>query len=296
MLGWRLAISAILIPSIVLLFFLDAHLGTPAPVLFLLCVFLCLRSTYEMIDLMRERSFAPHWRLTALCGVAVIVAAWGPRMVGLERNTLIVLGVVAMTYAMCVLLLFFAAAMRYREPGRSVDTLGAEILTVSYAGFLLGLTAQLRWVVGTDAGYIVLGSLLVTAKSGDVGAFFVGRLFGRRKMAPLLSPGKTWAGAVGALLGGAVGAWAWLTYATPWLYPEAEPTPWYWSALYGVLIGIVGLIGDLCESMVKRDMGKKDSANLLPGFGGLLDLLDSVLYSGPVALVLWVVLPLATWR
>ncbi|MFG0332842.1 MAG: phosphatidate cytidylyltransferase [Maioricimonas sp. JB049] len=296
MLGWRLAISAILIPAIVLLFFLDAHLGTPAPVLFLLCVFLCLRGTYEMTDLMRERAFAPRRRLTSLCGVAVIVAAWGPRMVGLERKTLVVLGVVAMTYAMCVLLLLFAAAMRYREPGRNVDTLGAEIFTVSYAGFLLALTAQLRWVVGTDAGYIVLGSLLVTAKSGDVGAFFIGRLFGRRKMAPLLSPGKTWAGAFGAVLGGATGAWCWLTFATPWLYPEAAPSPWHWSILYGVLIGIVGLIGDLCESMVKRDMGKKDSANLLPGFGGLLDMLDSVLYSGPVALVLWVILPLATWQ
>jgi phosphatidate cytidylyltransferase len=57
----------------------------------------------------------------------------------------------------------------------------------------------------------------------------------------------------------------------------------------------VGLIGDLCESLVKRDVEKKDSATLLPGFGGLLDLLDSVLYAGPVAYLLWQVIPLRTW-
>ena len=61
---------------------------------------------------------------------------------------------------------------------------------------------------------------------------------------------------------------------------------------YGVVLGVVGLVGDLCESLIKRDMGQKDAAALMPGFGGLLDLLDSILYTGPVAYVLWVVLPL----
>jgi phosphatidate cytidylyltransferase len=63
---------------------------------------------------------------------------------------------------------------------------------------------------------------------------------------------------------------------------------------YGLIIGLVGLVGDLCESLIKRDVGRKDSAALMPGFGGLLDLLDSILYAGPVAYVLWRTLPLAT--
>jgi phosphatidate cytidylyltransferase len=62
--------------------------------------------------------------------------------------------------------------------------------------------------------------------------------------------------------------------------------------LYGVILGLVGLVGDLCDSLINRDVGKKDSAPLFPGFGGLLDLLVSVLYAGPVAYVLWLVLPL----
>ncbi|MEQ9065714.1 MAG: phosphatidate cytidylyltransferase, partial [Gimesia chilikensis] len=69
---------------------------------------------------------------------------------------------------------------------------------------------------------------------------------------------------------------------------------WYWSILFGAIIGVVGLVGDLCESLIKRDVGKKDSAELLPGFGGLLDLLDSPLYAGPVAFLLWKLLPLVT--
>jgi phosphatidate cytidylyltransferase len=64
--------------------------------------------------------------------------------------------------------------------------------------------------------------------------------------------------------------------------------------LYGIIMGLVGLIGDLCESLIKRDVGQKDSAPLFPGFGGLLDLLDSVIYAGPVAYLLWLTLPLAS--
>jgi phosphatidate cytidylyltransferase len=117
-------------------------------------------------------------------------------------------------------------------------------------------------------------------------------LFGKRKMIPRLSPGKTWMGFWGALLGAALGATLWLTFA-PGLFGETvKPAPLGWAILYGVILGLVGLVGDLCESLIKRDVSQKDSAPLFPGFGGLLDLLDSVLYAGPVAYVLWLVLPL----
>ena len=65
--------------------------------------------------------------------------------------------------------------------------------------------------------------------------------------------------------------------------------------MFGAVIGIVGLVGDLCESLIKRDVGKKDAAALLPEFGGILDLLDSVLFAGPVAYLMWLYLPLAPW-
>jgi phosphatidate cytidylyltransferase len=228
-------------------------------------------------------------------------AWWGrfghmPIKIPSDDNTL---AQVMLAYSMTVLALFLLATYRYREPGASMETLGVELLIVSYIGVLLGVVSQLRWVAGADAGYLVIGSLLVVTKGGDVGAYFLGRLFGKRKLVPHLSPGKTWAGAVGALLGSAGSAVGWLYFATPLFTPHLEKTwtapHWAVSAVYGLILGVTGLIGDLCESLIKRDVGKKDSAHLLPGFGGLLDLIDSVLYAGPVAYVLWKALPLVTW-
>lgn len=96
-------------------------------------------------------------------------------------------------------------------------------------------------------------------------------------------------GGLGAVLGGIGGCWLWLLYG-PRLFAAGStwaPCPTWWILLFGVAMAIVGLIGDLAESLIKRDVGAKDAAALLPGFGGLLDLLDSILYSGPVALLLW---------
>ena len=304
MLGWRLFLSALLIPALIALFVLDARSGESAPLLFVFCLALALRGAWELVALLRTRNMAPTYSLPALGTVALIGAAWSPWLptigtageppfAGPGTDALAAIG---LTYSLVVLVLLLGAAIRYQEPGQSMESLGAELLVVSYIGILLAVTAQLRWVAGAEAGYLVLASLVIAAKCGDIGAYTLGRLFGRRKLIPRLSPGKTWMGAWGALLGAGLGAWGWLHFATPafnadWSPPSALPT-----IAYGVIIGVVGLVGDLCESLIKRDVGQKDSAKLLPGFGGLLDLLDSVLYAGPVAYVLWQTLPLATWR
>jgi phosphatidate cytidylyltransferase len=298
MLRWRLLISALLIPLLFGAFYLDAHWGKSAPILLLFVALVAWRGSSELVDLLRTRSFTPNRALVVACSVLVAISSWYGRFphmpiaIAPDGNTL---AQVTLTYSCTVLALFLFATYRYREPGQSMETLGAELLIVSYIGVLLGVATQLRWVAGSDAGYLVIGSLLVVVKGGDIGAYFFGRFLGRRKMAPHLSPGKTWAGAVGALVGAAIGSLLWLRYATPLFNAEWAPPEWHWSALYGLILSVVGLIGDLCESLIKRDVGKKDSASLFPGFGGLLDLMDSVLYAGPVAYILWKALPLATW-
>lgn len=298
MLIWRLIVSAVLIPAVFGVFYLDATLGASAPLLLGFVLILAYLGANEMVELLAIRSFAPHRGVVVTCCMLVAAASWYGRLVPVpieipgEGNSL---AQVMLAYSFTVLTLFATATYRYREPGRSMETLGAELLIVSYVGVLLGVAAQLRWVAGDAAGYLVLGSLLMVTKGGDVGAYTFGRLWGRRKMVPLLSPGKTWAGAGGALFGSAVFGVLWLQYATPLFDSSWKPPEWYWSGLYGLILGAVGLVGDLCESLIKRDVGKKDSAALFPGFGGLLDILDSVIYSGPVAYVLWKALPLATW-
>lgn len=287
MLAARLLVSAVLIPALIGLFVLDHRAGDRAPYLFVLCLLIAARGVWEMVDLLQTRAFAPRFAESVACSFAVVAAGWWG-----ETDTAR-LAAAMIAFSLANLVLFFLAAARYREPGRTLESLSIEMLIVAYVGVLLTVTAQLRWVAGAQAGYLALGSLIVAAKSGDVGAYTLGRLFGRRKMVPRLSPGKTWMGGVGALLGSGLGAWFWFDWATPRFDADWAPPAWYWAVAYGAIIGVVGLVGDLCESLIKRDVGRKDSAALMPGFGGLLDLIDSVIYAGPVAYLLWRILPLA---
>jgi len=291
MLGWRVAISSLLVPSLIGIFYLDQQVGEPAFFLLLLVEFLAIRGVWEMSELIRPRLPDLNLPVMMLCVVAVVLGGWWPH---LRPDPPRYLDLTPLALALCfsVMLLCVVEARRFVAPGKSWELLGVELLIVFFLGLLLTMTAQLRWVAGADAGYLVLGSLVLCTKMADVGAYFAGKNLGRHKLAPVLSPGKTWEGAVGGLLAGGISAWLWLKFATPLFLPEAVPCAWYIAILYGALVSLAGMAGDLCESLLKRDVDRKDSAALFPGFGGMLDLLDSVLFAGPVALLAWKVLPL----
>jgi phosphatidate cytidylyltransferase len=293
MLAWRLFLAPLLIGALIGLFVADGRCGDAAPILWLLAALLALRSTWELVQLLRVR-FEPNFPLVASAALAIVSANWivplaGPAGAGAPVTAR--LGPVMLMYALAVMALFVSGMTRYRAPGRSIETLGAELVALNYVAVLVSLTVQLRWTGPVPCGYLPLASLIVATKCGDTCAYFAGRAFGKTKLSPVISPGKTRAGAVGALLGAAAGSWAWLFWGTKY-FTSAQPGPWYWLALYGLVLGVVGLVGDLAESLLKRDLGAKDSAPLLPGFGGLLDLLDSVIFTGPVAYLLWQILPL----
>lgn len=142
---------------------------------------------------------------------------------------------------------------------------------ILYIGWLLGLLVALRLEAGR--GWVYL-ALLATFGS-DTAAYFIGRALGRHKLAPRISPGKTWEGAVGGLLGAVIVS---LLFT---LHTPVQLAIGYWeAALLGLLISIFGQVGDLAESMLKRSGGIKESGSLLPGHGGMLDRLDSVLFAG----------------
>ncbi|MGD9854414.1 MAG: phosphatidate cytidylyltransferase [Planctomycetaceae bacterium] len=287
MLRWRLLVSAVLIPCVIGLFVWDARLGPAAPVLFVICLLAGLRCVWELLLLLRRDTPQARCGPVAACVVLLLMSAWGPHWQSALGGPSIRIPTLDQVFAGCVLLLLVLEVFRFREPGGHVRTLGAELLAVTYAGLLLSVTAQLRWIGPNGNGYLALGSLIAAAKMGDVGAYTLGKLFGRRKMAPYLSPGKTWMGAFGAVLGAVVGTLLWLRPAVPLFGLTWNSQWWAWACAYGAVMGVAGLLGDLCESLIKRDVGVKDSAVLLPGFGGLLDLLDSILFAGPVAVVLW---------
>jgi len=287
MLRRRLLVSVVLIPCLVGLFVWDARLGPAAPVLFVICLLIGLRCAWELLLLMRRDEGNPRFGPVAVCLVLLLSAVWGPHWLSAADATSVGIPTLDQMFAGCVLLLATVRAFRFREPGGHVRSLSAELLAVTYVGILLSVAAQLRWLGPGGNGYVALGSVIIATKLGDVGAYTLGRLFGRRKMAPFLSPGKTWMGASGAVLGGVLGAVLWLRVAFWYLEMSWTTDAWMWAAGYGVVMAVAGLLGDLCESLIKRDVGVKDAAALLPGFGGLLDLLDSILFAGPVAVVVW---------
>ena len=298
MLGWRMVMSAILVPTIITLFWLDQKSGMSAPILLGFCLFVAVRNAYELSDLLRVRNLRPHFPATAGLSSLVVLAGWGHvyfPMGGDGRATSLLLSLgwigAALTLSFVALLAF--EAWRYQAPGLSMESLGGNLLTVFYAGGLIAVTAQLRWFPNPQTGYFAIASLIICVKCGDTFAYTFGRLWGRRKLAPILSPGKTQMGLVGAICGSTLGGWLWLTYAGHLFHSSITPGS-IWNILaYSAVIGLIGLVGDLCESLIKRDVQKKDSAILMPGFGGLLDLLDSPLFAGPFALAWWMLFPLA---
>lgn len=185
--------------------------------------------------------------------------------------------------------LLAAVGLDAGDPRLAVGEWAATLLGALYVGLLLPALAYLGnltladgsadtslgpWTIRAGAGWLLF--LLAVVWSFDSGAYFGGRRFGRRKLAPMISPGKTVEGVVaGAVVAGLVGAgagWWWLG-VSPWL-----------ALALGVGVGLIGQFGDLAESLLKRAAGVKDSGALFPGHGGLLDRVDSLLFSGPLLL------------
>jgi phosphatidate cytidylyltransferase len=147
----------------------------------------------------------------------------------------------------------------------------ATVFSVSHAAYLLVLPASGN-PVGGGAGLLLF--LLIITEANDVAQFVWGKLFGRHKVIPKVSPGKTWEG----LIGGIVTTTALSCALAPWL----TPLTLLHSLIVGLLLGVAGFVGDITISAIKRDLGIKDSGTMLPGHGGILDRLDSLTYTAPL--------------
>ena len=176
-------------------------------------------------------------------------------------------------------MLSFGYAIRYHDVVRGYDLVAAHEIGLGPFGFRIA-----------PGGVLLIFPLVITWAS-DIGAYFVGRAFGRRKLIPSVSPGKTVAGAVGGLAASMLVAWL---YARSVLVPVASLGFTPWGALaFGAVISVAAQVGDLFESLLKREGGVKDSSRILPGHGGVLDRFDSLIFVLPVAYLLlgWLPFP-----
>ena len=168
-----------------------------------------------------------------------------------------------------------------RQKEGAFTTWGWTIAGILYVGWLLSYLVALR---GLDGGRNWVFLALFTTWASDTAAFFIGGKLGRHKLAPNISPGKTWEGATGGILGAIIVSILFFT-ATPFHLPLT-----YWQAIpLSILVSIFGQVGDLVESLLKRNMGVKDSGKLMPGHGGVLDRMDSIIFAGIVVYyyVIW---------
>jgi phosphatidate cytidylyltransferase len=148
---------------------------------------------------------------------------------------------------------------------------GANCFSIIYLGLLSGFVIAMR----IDFGLWGMLMFICAVKSSDIGAYAGGTLFGRHKFAPKISPGKTWEGMAGALVTATAVS---ILFAT-----SCGIMVWWLAGAFGCCAAFTGQMGDLVESMIKRDAEQKDSATTVPGFGGILDIVDSPLVAAPFA-------------
>lgn len=295
MLSSRLVTGTILVAAFVLVLLLDQRLFAPwFPFWFLTAIVGMHYAAREVVALLGETSAKPA-RNAVLGGVlAMVVANWAPHVVAhLTRSSPVddplwaihVFAWPLWAFVAVVMGAFVSQSARFDKPGGTMASISGTVLATAYVGLLGSFILQLRWLDAASAGLLPLAALVATAKGADTGAYTLGRIAGKHKLWPRLSPNKTIEGALGGLLFAVGGAL--LVVAAARLTFGVRSLSWPAAVGFGVVVGSAAQLGDLMESMIKRDCGWKDASDTLPGFGGVLDVLDSLLFAGPVAYGYW---------
>ena len=229
-------------------------------------------AAWELINIFSHGNYAPS-RLVLIPGVIIL---------SLSRYAL------GISNSIWILCLFILLAMLYHiiryERGSETSAVDFMITTggLVYLGWIGSYLISLRFI---NEGVWWLLLVIPAISLGDSGAFFIGRAFGRHKMAPRVSPKKSWEGYFGGVVSAILGG---IALAAIWQMRAPSITLWS-GAIIGAVIGTFAPLGDLGESLIKRQFGVKDSSNLLPGHGGVFDRIDSWLWAGVIGyyLVTW---------
>ena len=253
--------------SVIMVLIIGAVVWVGWPLLMPVLVLVTVVGLGEYLHMLDRRDIdVRRWSLY-LFGVALVVASYpyfpAPWPGGSWREVVLV---AAVGYFLVVEVI---------SPGeRPLERVVYTLFGLLYVPWLLGYFVLLRYSPDAQGGLINFALPLVATFATDIGAFFIGYALGRRKLAPEVSPGKTVEGAIGGLALSFVAVFALTQYVNQW-------SP-YDALLYALLVSSAAQLGDLSESLIKRSVGSKDSGNSIPGHGGLLDRLDSLLFAVPI--------------
>jgi len=255
------------------------------PCLFLATTAACLLAARELVRML-DAAARPSLVVVQIGLFTILLANWCEplRASGLSIGStwFVIFG----AFTACGMGVFLLEIKNFRGPDRIVERISSYLFIFFYLGILPSFFLQLRW--RPEQAMLALALTVFVPKGNDIGAYFTGkfltgRLLGRTPMTPLLSPKKTWQGAVGGMVASVLAA---IGIAS--LGPILPST---WAAIgFGLTVGLAGVLGDLAESLIKRDRETKDASSAVPGFGGVLDVIDSLLFAAPVAYI-WLMPP-----
>ena len=292
----RVLTAVVLIPIVLALV-----LRAPIPVVAMVAALVALLAVQELLKLAEAYGIRPlRWPTYIFVGLFFVALAVIPGDDKPLLTTAIFIYTVGFAAAIAPFI-FLTVAMRRADLGSAFPAALVSSFGFAYVALPMGFLVQIRqqW-----SGAFLLLYLLLLVWAGDIFAYFVGRSLGRHHMSPRVSPNKTWEGAIASLLASILVGMLLYNYALPissallnahlierrdGFFALQKPPLWP-TLLLSAVVNIAAQLGDLVESLIKRGAGVKDSGNLLPGHGGMLDRIDALLFAAPV---LWYY---AAWR
>ncbi len=262
----------------------EIYYGVGGVGILILLLFILPLGTQEVARLFTAENVQPYRFISAAGSGSLVLHAFMTQFPAFQP-------VAASSLAFIIVFVMLFAALRRaweKQTQGAIVAMAGTVLSTLYLGglgwFLMALRVKHSFKAsGVQGDTIIIVMILLAVKFTDVGAFFGGKTFGRHKMIPWLSPGKTWEGLFcGLVTAGLVGM-----ALAPRINPPVYPLPWWKGFIFGVVIGGIGQLGDLLESLMKRDAEVKDSGKLIPGFGGILDVIDSPLLAAPFAYLMF---------
>jgi len=234
----------------------------------LLCILisvLIIPAQFELSRLFAAKNLKLFAPVSIAASILLAACCYWPGLVGVSVAIYLPL--------VCVFMFLALLLYQYASFGFSgvVANCGANCFSILY----LGLFSAFVLAVRIDFGPWPLLMFVFVVKSADIGAYATGTLFGKHKFSPRISPGKTWEGMAGAVVVAVIVA---ILFAAVF-----DIMNWLLAVIFGFCFAFIGQIGDLVESMIKRDARQKDSSDTVPGFGGILDVIDSPLIAAPFA-------------
>lgn len=222
---------------------------------------------YEFFRMNAKQMFPPSFIY-----IGIISGILFPYITYLYRPTG---GVWEVAFFIIILIMLFIIQFTRKKNQNAVTLIALTLFGVFYIGWFFTFLVKIRFL---EQGHKIAGFLLLVTKVGDIGAYLVGSMFGRHKLIPRISPNKSVEGAIGGFLFSM--AFAIISrYYMRWM-------SFSFILISGILIGVFAQLGDLAESLIKRDYEAKDSSVFLPGLGGMLDVIDSILFAAPVFYIL----------